>query len=111
MARKNATAQPMKWRFAHDNARVKLKKLYKIAVGVTESRNRPAVDEFLNAHRFAVLVINKINFREAHQHGFAVNQFIFNFYATTDNLLGWNAIVRKPRTKLAATVEQQSRVR
>ena len=46
---------------------------------------RPMSFEYVG---FAVLVINKVDFRQAHQHRLAVNQFVFHFDAAADNLLG-----------------------
>jgi len=63
-----------------------------VAVGVAESGDGPPADVHLNADGFTRLVVDKVDFRQPHQHGRAVAQLETGLDAAADDLLGRNAV-------------------
>jgi len=63
-----------------------------VAVGITESHYRTAADVFIDANRFAGLVVDEVDRRQFHQHRRAILHLELGLAAAADDLLGWNAI-------------------
>jgi hypothetical protein len=62
-----------------------------VAVRVPEGRDGSAADELVNTYRFTLLVVDELDLRQFHEHGFAVAQFEVHLAGAADDLLWWNA--------------------
>src|SRR4029453_5261719 len=63
-----------------------------VAIRVAERGERPAADDLVDADGLSSLVIDKIDFRQPHEHGRVAAELVFDLRAASDHLLRRNAV-------------------
>src|SRR6266700_1350712 len=65
---------------------------FEVAIGISEGGDRATADVFVDPHRFAALVVNEIDLRQAKQRGPTIAHFESRLDRRADNRFGRNAI-------------------
>ncbi len=63
-----------------------------VTIGITCSKHRALTNVLMNAYGLAFLVVDEIKFRKFNQIAFPIDDFIFHFAGTANNLIRGDAI-------------------